>query len=95
MGELRDIAVKYAHLMWVSDYRKLLNTADEIERLEKRHDNFLKEFYATNAENAELQSRIKELEGVIRSQIDAWPELYAAIAATEQGEKDVLDMHSL
>ena len=45
--------------------RDCIEAIREIERLEKRHDNFLKEFYATNAENAELQARVDELEGVV------------------------------
>ena len=32
-NKLRDIAVKYAHLMWVTDYSYLLKQASEIERL--------------------------------------------------------------
>lgn len=39
--------------------------AKEIERLEQRHTNFLKEFYATNAENSALNLRIAKLEAFV------------------------------
>ena len=34
MNDVRDVAVKYAHLLSVSDYGKLLNCADLIDRLQ-------------------------------------------------------------
>jgi hypothetical protein len=39
--------------------------ADEIERLHKRHDDFLQEFWATNALNAKLDAKIDRLNGAL------------------------------
>jgi len=59
-NRLRDIAVKYAHLMWVTDYSYLLKQADEIERLQARVDELekgyvqLQKFVDAQAEDVAL-----------------------------------------
>jgi len=63
--------------------------AAEIERLNKRHDDFLQEFWKTNAENAKLQAVVDAADRVYADYEDdcniqsSWMSLGKALAALE------------
>ena len=61
MSDIRDIAVKYAHLLSASDYSILLNKADEIERLEAERDYYKTRHERCNDYKIELEKALNSL----------------------------------
>jgi len=86
MSDLHDILARHLLVEESARYwqHKCVKQQAEIERLNKRHDDFLQEFWKTNAENAKLQAVVD----AAKRNGYATDELIKALAALEEADDE-------